>query len=127
MKMLRILPLILLISQAHAGINDFECEFRTSEGKWADIEIERSFRPGNRTTAKLIVDRGVPESFLVAKKHNRHSGRLEYWGMNFDLKIDLWPDQSPRYGRRYRANFRSFAVEGSRNYYYYVDCRYLGY
>ena len=121
------MPLILFISTANAGINDFECEFRTSEGKWADIEIERSFRTGNRTTANLIVDRGTPERFSVARRNNGHAGRVEYWGMNFDLKIDLWPDYAPRFGRRYRANFRSFAVEGTRNYYYDVECRYLGY
>ena len=123
MKMPMLLPLLFFFSSAYASFNEFECKFRVNMDM-AKIEIESSEE--SMRTATLYIDSTKIKDFQVTSKYNRITRKIDFWGNDFDLEIQIWPHPDPRLGRVYRADFRTNSLaEGP--YFKNVTCRYYGY
>jgi hypothetical protein len=126
MKSLIILTLVS--SFAMAAFNDFECDFRTRSGKAVSVEVESSF--GSSISRRLnmsVVDNGTitQKIYWTTARYNRAFNEIEYYGAGTRLRIDMWPDQRPVWGRSYRAEFTSWDLEDSTSY-FNTRCRYTG-
>ena len=125
MKMPMLLPLLFFFSSAYASFNEFECKFRVNMDM-AKIEIERASSEESMRTATLYIDSTKIKDFQVTSKNNRITRKIDFWGNDFDLEIQIWPHPDPRLGRVYRADFRTNSLaEGP--YFKNVTCRYYGY
>lgn len=131
MKMLGKMAIVLGLisaSSVQANINDFECEFNTDAGQMVELEVERPFGSTSMRDATMTVssnDEFEVFNYYVNTRYTRSFNRLRFSGANFDLEVNLWPDQKPQWGRTYRSEFRSWDLEDGRNY-YNVSCRYTG-
>lgn len=117
--------LTLMSTCVFASFNDFECDFRTQDNNSVSVEIERSFG-GSQSRMNLRIDSDNNQeeySYLVFARFNRSFNEIEFLGSGNRLEIDLWPDQVPRWGRRYRARFSSMDLENNR-YFRNIDCTY---
>jgi len=106
----------LMSTLAFANFNDFECDFRTQDNKSVSVDIESSFG-GSQKRMNLRIDSNNNQeeySYWVFSRYNRAFNEIEFLGSGNRLEIDLWPDQAPRWGRRYRANFSSMDLENNR-------------
>jgi len=109
---MKTLLLVLSLSfsfSALAFFNDVECDGNTRGGQRAVIEIERGFG-GSMRGARTIVfgARGTNpvETRYRVYSARRFGSRIEFIGdSGFRLEVDVWPDQAPRWGRTYWANF----------------------
>ncbi len=131
MKMLGKMAIVLgliMASSVQANINDFECEFVTDADKKVEVVIERPFGGSTMRDATMSVSSEedfAVYNYYVSARFRRSFNRLKFSGANFDLEVNLWPDQRPRWGRTYRSEFRSWDLDEGRNY-YNVSCRYTG-
>ena len=126
MKLLGLLFVFISFSAAQASFNEFECEFETEEGKEVTIEVEKPFGGSSSRSARMTVtseNQVDVHNFFVTARFPRYSDRIEYFGGNFNLTIDLWPDRAPRWGRTYRSDFHSWILDEGR-FYHNIDCRY---
>jgi hypothetical protein len=128
MKMLGIFLLVLSFFKAHAAFNEFECQFLAQDNKRVFLEVERGFGGSSARNARMSVTNpssGTVEvrSFFVSARHNRGFNQIEFFGADFNLQIDLWPDQRPRWGRTYNSDFRSWSLDEGRNY-FNINCEY---
>ena len=126
MKMPIILPLLFFTWTAHATFNEFECKFNTRSSGLVEIEIDRAVEPDSMRTATLLVNRERPREFQVTGKYNKTTRKMSFWGQNFDLEIQIWPHISPKFGRTYRADFKTNVLPEGPNF-LNVTCRYYGY
>lgn len=123
MKVLVILG--LLSSFSFAAFNDFECEFTTNDSQSVSIEIERQRGAGLRRASVEVDNDGTTDTFnyYVSSRYDRAFNEIRYFGGGMDLEIDLWPDTTPKWGRSYRAQFRSWDIGNNTNN-YNILCRY---
>jgi hypothetical protein len=123
---MKILLLIMSLStMAFASFNDFECEFNARDGEKVRVEIERSFGGSQSKMNVIIGDFNSNQRFdyWVSRRFNRGFNELEFFGAGVRLEIDLWPDNVPRWGRTYRADFNSWDIDNNLSY-YNINCRY---
>ena len=104
------LILTLFSFSAFASFNDVECSGTVRNGDRARVEVERGFG-GSMRDARVVIfgARGTnPRVFNYRIFQIRKFGTmLEFVGdSNFRLEVDLFPDQSPRWGRTYRGQMR---------------------
>ena len=126
MKTLGLLLLFASLS-AQAAFNEFECDFSTREGVRVRLEVKQAYRSSSFTRAKIRIFGGDGDQNLDFNVSRRMRGarRIEYWGADFRLEVDLWPDEIPRRGREYTSRLETWSVDPSRNV-YTIDCDYAG-
>jgi hypothetical protein len=104
------LALCLLSSSAFAFINEVECT-ATQGTKEIFLEIERPFPSSSIFKQALITvtENGAEKEYNYAVVARRGGGinKLQYTGGGIRLEVDLWPDNSPRWGRNYRSTLIS--------------------
>jgi hypothetical protein len=110
MKMLMLVLSLSFSFSAFAFYNDLECDGYSAQGQRALIEVERGFG-GSMRDARTIVygARGTNpvETRYRIYSARRFGSRIEYIGDGgFRLEVDVFPDQSPRWGRTYWAHFQ---------------------
>jgi hypothetical protein len=100
---------LLSSMSAFAFMNDVECDGRMNNGDLIRVEIERNFGGGMRDARVTIFgDRGTnptEERFFVYNAR-RFGTSIDFTGsQGFRLSVDVWPDQTPRWGRTYRGEY----------------------
>lgn len=124
MKLLGLLSLVFFIGAAQASFNEYECDFRTRDGRFVNLDIERAFGSSSQRSAIMSVSlngRVEVHNFLVFGRSD-FNGPI-FSGPDFHLEIDLWPDRRPQHGRYYRAHFRTWSLGDTSNV-YTANCRF---
>lgn len=103
------MTMLILSLTASAAWNEVECSGKL-EGKVIRLEIEQSFPNGShfKRAELTISENGANEThrFTVGRR-NFGLNRIQYSGAGLRLEVDLWPDQQPRWGRRYDGTLLS--------------------
>lgn len=124
---MKILILALISSSAFAGMNDFECHFQGLNNTRVQVAVERSYGPGMKIiNVQVIDDENIDRFDYYTTAQMNSMNIIDYYTAGMDLKIDLWPDRRPQYGRRYFAEFSSFDVDNGRRF-YNIYCQYTGF
>jgi hypothetical protein len=123
-----LISLVLMSFTANASINDFECKFQGRQGEQVRVEVERAWGSFGRDMNVSVTHEGAVQEFryFTNARLDNMRNRIEFFGAGVDLDIDLWPDQRPRFGRVYRAQFRSFDVNAGA-FFNFIQCQYLGF
>ncbi|MBY0515611.1 MAG: hypothetical protein K2P81_01795 [Bacteriovoracaceae bacterium] len=116
-KLMMILALTFSLS-AVAGFNDVECMGVTRAGARMVLEVDRGFG-GSMRDARTITYGARGENPVVNNYRifqiRKFGSQLEFLGdFGFNLSVNLFPDQQPRWGWTYRSRF------GMEN----LDCRF---
>ena len=110
MKKSMALALCLLSSSAFAFINEVECT-ATQGTKEVMLEIEQPFPASSifKQALMTVTENGEEKEFNYSVVSRRSGGinTLQYSGGGIRLEVDLWPDNSPRWGRNYRSTLSS--------------------
>lgn len=126
---MKTLGLLLLFAaqSAQAVFNEFECDFSTRDGLRVRLEVQQTYRSSSSTGARMRISGGDGDQNLDFNVTRRMRGarRIEYWGADFRLEVDLWPDEVPRRGREYTSRLETWSVDPSRNV-YTIRCDYAG-
>jgi hypothetical protein len=94
---------------AFAGFNDVECTGVTRAGARMILEVDRGFG-GSMRDARTITYLARGGNPLVTNYRifqiRKFGSQLQFLGdLGFNLSVDLFPDQHPRWGWTYRSRF----------------------
>lgn len=124
MKLFLALALLSFSLTSFASWNEVECEGRF-EGKFIRLEVEQSFPNDSYfKRAELTVEEDgsqIIHDYTVSRRAFGFN-RIQYASAGLRLEVDLWPDQRPRWGMRYRGELQS-SVLGNR-YIKNLNCRF---
>jgi len=126
-KLFLLLPLYFFpLIATLAASNDFECEFQSRDQSRVEIITKASFTPNARLIITKYNDNSVDTfEYYVFTRADPPLDSFSYNSKRVRLIIDIWPDERPRRGRKYRGNFNSLDLdEGS--YYPNISCGYTG-
>ena len=115
MKLFLATAILLLSASSYAAFSEVECEGFNGSNK-IYVEIEQPF-PSTSVFRKVLVEVTTSEArqiFSYSATLNRRSGfsLVTYQGADFRMKLDLWPDNQPRWGRSYSATLISSKING---------------
>ena len=114
MKKTLTFALSLVSISAFANFNEVECSGKVAN-KSIVLEIEQPFPNDSyfRDVLLTVESENTADEFAytVTARRNRGFNHIVYQGGGFFLDLDLWPDNQPRWGRSYRAQLRTQAVE----------------
>lgn len=115
MKKSLILALCLSSSSVFAFINEVECTVKNGNQE-VFLEIEQPFPTSSvfKRALMTVTQDGAEKEFNYSVTSRRSMGfrSITYNGGGINLEIDLWPDNSPRWGRNYRSTLRSIDLQG---------------
>lgn len=109
MKSFLAISFLIISLPSFASFNEVECTGKIGD-KVISFEVEQAFpRYSTSRRANLIVEDNGSQ---LAYDYNlmivpSHRNNIKYFGSGLTLDIDLWPDQSPRWGRNYRSELSS--------------------
>ncbi len=117
MKLVVLLGL-LAFSLAATAFTEVECQGR-DQGKDILIVVEGNFPNGSffKPTRLQIRENGTISNYnytLTSRGPQGGFNEIRYDGAGLSLRVDLWPDQLPRWGRTYRGEVFS-SVLGNHN------------
>jgi hypothetical protein len=118
MKLITTTLLVLFSYSSFAFRNEVECVGLTPSRQRILVEIERGLGPILDGAVTIYGARGENTRYTRHQifQTRRFGNRIQYFGdLNFNLEIDLWPDQAPRWGRTYRGVFNNLGG---------LNCRY---
>ena len=109
MKFLALMSVIIFSLSAKAAWNELECTGRF-EGKHIRLEIEESFPNGSyfKKAELTVTQDGAEQSYpYTVSRRSIGLNRIDYSSRGLRIEVDLWPDQTPRWGRSYSASLLS--------------------
>lgn len=113
MKLFFGMLLLVCSFSSFAGWSEVECSGKHN-GKEIELEVEQPFPNGAYFKRALlsITETGATRNsdYMVTTRSYRYSNKVTYSAFGFDLEVDFWPDQYPRWGSSYRAKFRNEAL-----------------
>ena len=110
MKMSLIMVFLMFSLSALAAFNEVECTGATP-GKVITLEIEQpfpadsAFKRGTLTITENGAD--TTSNFTVSTRVNGGFNEIRYWAGGLTLEVNFWPDQRPRWARKYDSKLRS--------------------
>ena len=127
MKLL-LITMIIFSKTLFASINDFECKLSGSQGEEILVEVERSFNSSYRQINLNVFKQGQQNNYryMTTARFDRVMNQIEFFGGGIDLRIDLWPDFRPQWGRFYLSELISFDLDNGRPF-YNIHCQFLGF
>jgi len=108
---------ILILSQsAFASFYEVECDYKKDQLE-VEVLIEDFPRGSYFKQAEFSIIKDGKENVYrdsVNARAVRGFNEIVYSGSNMRLEINTWPDNTPRWGRSYRARFSSIKLENNR-------------
>lgn len=113
MKTSMALLLCLLSSSVFAFVNEVECT-GTYGTKEIDLLVEQPFPSSSvfKRAVMTVSDNGVESEFNYTLTSRFSSGfnTVTYTGGSLRLEVNIWPDNRPQWGKRYRSTLNSSDV-----------------
>jgi hypothetical protein len=109
MKFIAFISMFIFSLSASAAWNELECTGRF-EGKHIRLEIEESFPNGSyfkRAELTVLQDGSEQTYHYTVSRRSMGMNRIDYSSAGLRIEVDLWPDQTPRWGRSYRGSLLS--------------------